>query len=80
MDLKKIKYIASKTLRKNLDDLTALASGGYPGFVYRKLTLPGADQIPVFTFHRLEPVSFEVSFLFNRRKAVTPQVGFADLR
>ncbi|MGC1509647.1 polysaccharide deacetylase family protein, partial [Ketobacter sp.] len=59
MDLKKIKYIASKTLRKNLDDLTALASGGYPGFVYRKLTLPGADQIPVFTFHRLEPVSFE---------------------
>ncbi len=59
MDLKKLQYIVSKTLRKNLDDLRALATGAYPSFVYRNMDCPAAGQIPVFTFHRMEPVSFE---------------------
>lgn len=74
MDLRQLKYIANKTIRKNFDDLRALATGAYPDFVYRNLNAPSRDQIAVFTFHRMQPDLFESQLKYlaeNHYKTLT---------
>ncbi len=45
--------------RKNAPDALAILTNNYPSFVTARNPEPLREEIPVFTFHTVEPVSFE---------------------
>jgi hypothetical protein len=53
--------------RKNLPDLLALLRRHYPEFMFSRNPKPLQNEIPVFTFHSVEPVSFEAKLQFLAR-------------
>jgi len=53
--------------RKNVPDLLALLRRHYPEFMFNKNPKPLQNEIPVFTFHSVEPVSFEAKLKFLSR-------------
>lgn len=52
------------SFRKNSPDLLALMRRDYPDFIFNHKPLPLHDEIPVFVFHSVEPVSFEKKLQF----------------
>ena len=56
---REIKNNISDSYRKNKDDLLALMFQIYPEFLYKKCDRIPTGEIPVFTFHSVEPASFE---------------------
>ncbi len=50
--------------RKNGPDLLALLKRNYPDFVFAARPEPLREQVPVFHFHSVEPVSFEEKLQF----------------
>jgi hypothetical protein len=50
--------------QKNAPDLIALFMRNYPDFVFSRGTVPIGNEIPVFVFHSVEPVSFEEKLAF----------------
>ena len=50
--------------RKNVPDLLALLRRHYPDFMFNKNPKSLHNEIPVFTFHSVEPVSFEAKLKF----------------
>ncbi len=50
--------------RKNAPDIFALLARNYPNFVAGKNPKELRDEIPVFTFHTVEPVAFEEQLEF----------------
>jgi hypothetical protein len=53
--------------RKNVPDLLALLRRNYPEFMFSRNPKPLQNEIPVFTFHSVEPLSFEAKLKFLRR-------------
>lgn len=53
--------------RKNIPDILALLHRHYPDFMFNKNPKPLQNEIPVFTFHSVEPVSFEAKLQFLAR-------------
>ena len=50
--------------RKNVPDILALLRRHYPNFMFSPNPKPLQNEIPVFTFHSVEPVSFEAKLKF----------------
>ena len=50
--------------RKNTPDLVALLRRNYPRFVFERQPAPLRDELPVFTFHTVEPRRFETTLAF----------------
>ena len=50
--------------RKNTPDLVALLRRNYPRFVFERQPAPLRDELPVFTFHTVEPRCFETTLAF----------------
>lgn len=50
--------------RKNVPDLLALLRRNYPAFMFDRHPKPLQNEIPVFTFHSVEPRSFEEKLKF----------------
>ena len=59
MEIRAIKRKIFDSYRKNKDDFRALLLGIYPKFVYRRVDKIQAGEIPIFTFHSVEPKYFE---------------------
>ncbi|MGH7596493.1 MAG: polysaccharide deacetylase family protein [bacterium] len=53
--------------RKNVPDLLALLRRNYPDFMFSRQPKPLQNEIPVFTFHSVEPNSFEAKLAFLAR-------------
>jgi hypothetical protein len=53
--------------RKNVPDLLALLRRNYPAFMFSRNPRPLQNEIPVFTFHSVEPNSFEAKLAFLAR-------------
>jgi hypothetical protein len=53
--------------RKNVPDLLALFRRNYPEFMLSRNPKPLQNEIPVFTFHSVEPISFEAKLKFLAR-------------
>ena len=56
-----------RSYRKNVPDLLALLRGNYPAFMFSRNPKPLQNEIPVFTFHSVEPDSFEEKLAFLAR-------------
>ncbi len=50
--------------RKNAPDLFAILTRNYPDFVTARNPAPLREEIPVFTFHTVEPVAFEAQLQY----------------
>lgn len=50
--------------RKNAPDLRVLLVGNYPDFVLSSRPAPLREEIPVFVFHSVKPISFEEKLQF----------------
>lgn len=57
-------YKLKWSFRKNYPDLRGLFSFEYPNFVFLRNPSALKDEIPVFTFHSVEPKSFEEKLKF----------------
>lgn len=57
--LRKLGHKLEASYRKNKDDVGALLSRRYPRFVYRGFRALPRGEIPVFTFHTVEPERFK---------------------
>ena len=69
--------------RKNRPDMVGLVGRQYPAFILAKNPPPLRDEIPVFVFHSVEPVSFEAQLQYlqlNRYTTVTGDDLLAMLR
>ncbi|MDZ7291259.1 MAG: polysaccharide deacetylase family protein [candidate division KSB1 bacterium] len=53
--------------RKNVPDLLALFHRNYPEFMFSREPKAVQDEIPVFVFHSVEPVTFEAQLKFLAR-------------
>jgi hypothetical protein len=53
--------------RKNIPDILALLRRHYPEFMFSRNPKSLQNEIPVFTFHSVEPVSFEAKLQFLAR-------------
>ncbi len=53
--------------RKNVPDLLALLRRNYPAFMLSRHPKPVRNEIPVFAFHTVEPISFEKKLQFLAR-------------
>jgi hypothetical protein len=53
--------------RKNVPDVLALLRRNYPDFMLSRRPGPLRQEIPVFTFHSVEPISFEEKLKFLAR-------------
>lgn len=53
--------------RKNVPDVWALVTRNYPDFLFSRDSISLANEIPVFTFHSVELISFEEKLQFLRR-------------
>ena len=62
--MKTINFFISEFLRKNKDDLLGLLFNKYPQFIYKSLNKLPIGEIPVFTFHDVNPIKFEEQILF----------------
>src|SRR3990172_10658445 len=69
-----IKANVYDSYRKNKDDFRAFLFRIYPEFIYKEVEKIPLEEIPVFTFHSVEPETFEEQIRYlaeNRYRTVT---------
>ncbi|MCH8125458.1 polysaccharide deacetylase family protein [candidate division KSB1 bacterium] len=66
---------ARKSIQKNIPDLNAFLRGNYPEFMFARNLQTIQDEIPVFVYHSVEPLSFESQLKFLKQNGYKTLVG-----